>query len=521
MASIPWPRLRRLRQSWIWRSSDAWWVFLGIFLLVGLPYFVEKYLITALQSELQRSAVQWTERFNTKLETEKKGFSRAVLAADEPRTKFPTLSRAWLRGTPEVFAVTLLHQNGEVVESVTRSQEDAPSHAEFIASWKTLNRVLIAHALELQEPAFSALQLVNDEPLVNLIIPSGVTSSTLYVLTLDAKQWINSVNTEEDLLSVEIVPFRVDASEANGRYYINTSAWEGLWSLKFQSRDSLFGLLQTLRPVFFLVTWLIAALFFLYWRNFRLRQKAELELQTKTQMLEKQNRLSLLGEMSAQLAHEINQPLATIANYAVAGKLQLQSVEPSSALTPLFQEILEQSQRAAQVLIAVRAILQPDPLDMGDIDVEQLITKLEPSLRFLCAPHQVTLTVSTTKSLAVRLNSILFEQVIFNLVKNSIQALTESDRPVKRITITSTEVEGRLLIEIEDNGPGIQAENAERIFESLFTTKAEGLGIGLSLCRSVIERFNGKLTLKSNSRLGASFLIDLPITQKKPEVVSP
>jgi signal transduction histidine kinase len=115
----------------------------------------------------------------------------------------------------------------------------------------------------------------------------------------------------------------------------------------------------------------------------------------------------------------------------------------------------------------------------------------------------------------------LFEQVIFNLVKNSIQALTESDRPVKRITITSTEVEGRLLIEIEDNGPGIQAENAERIFESLFTTKAEGLGIGLSLCRSVIERFNGKLTLKSNSRLGASFLIDLPITQKKPEVVSP
>jgi C4-dicarboxylate-specific signal transduction histidine kinase len=258
--------------------------------------------------------------------------------------------------------------------------------------------------------------------------------------------------------------------------------------------------------------WLIAGVFILYWRSVWLRQKAELALQTKSETLEKQSRLSLLGEMSAQLAHEINQPLATIANYAVAGRLQLQKphADTYSAVDALFQEILEQTQRAGQVLVAVRALLQPNPIEMGRFNVDDLIAKVEPALRFLCTPNQVRLSVTLNTSIQTKLNPILFEQVIFNLVKNSIQSLSECKKSDKRISITSTTKNGRVLIEISDNGQGIEAAQVNQVFDSLFTTKTEGLGIGLSLCRSIIERFDGRLTLKSSSPLGACFLIDLP-----------
>jgi len=157
-------------------------------------------------------------------------------------------------------------------------------------------------------------------------------------------------------------------------------------------------------------------------------------------------------------------------------------------------------------------MLQPNPMEMSSMNVDDLIRKVEPALRFLCAPNQVKLSVDCTSTLLTKLNPILFEQVIFNLVKNSIQSLNESKKSDKRITITSAAQDGRILIEVSDNGQGIEAAYVNQIFESLFTTKSEGLGIGLSLCRSVIERFDGRLTLKSSSPLGACFLIDLPVT---------
>jgi len=519
MAYTNWPLLRRLNQSWIWRPNGYWLVVMGVFLLTSSPYFVEKYLVTSLQNDLQKSAGQLTEQLTTRLDTEKKGFHRAVLAAGDTETQFATLSKAWLIGSSDVMAVTLMDHTGQILKSANRSEMELPTQADFMASWASNNQILIAHVLELQEPAFSILQPSPNDSIVNLIIPTGTGSTLLYVVSLDTKIWTAKSDLGEKLTSLEIIPYRSDTTESNGRVYSNSTAWEGLWTLKFQSKDPLFGILQTLRPVFFGATWLIVGMLFLYWKNFRLRQKAELELQNKSQMLEKQNRLSLLGEMSAQLAHEINQPLATIANYAVAGKLQLQSANQSNSLTSIFEEILEQSQRAAQVLIAVRAILQPNPLDMSIVNVDELIQKLEPALRFLCTPHQINLTASSSKHLPVRLNPILFEQVIFNLVKNSIQALIESDRPDKRISISCKEYADRLAIDIEDNGPGIQADNVVKIFDSFFTTKTEGLGIGLSLCRSVIERFNGKLSLKFNSNRGVCFLIDLPIAHIKTEAV--
>lgn len=517
---LDWPLLQHPGYGLVWRSNGFWLGLFGLFLFISLPFFIERYMVAVLQKGLQESAINFTKNLENKLEIERMGFQRSVAASPEPKLHFDTLSARWIKGSSDVLAVHLLDQSGHVLKSALKPGNELFSATEYMVSWEAANRISMAHAVELKEATYSALDMFHTEGLVNLIVPYDAPASAVYVITLDTKQWLrDNADDTGHAMRIDIVPFRSDVRDDYDRYYTNSLAWEGKWSLKFQSKDPLFALMQVLRPIFFALTWLIAALFFLYWRNFRLRQKAELELQTKSQLLERQSRLSLLGEMSAQLAHEINQPLTSIANYAVAGKLQLQSSGSTAALESLLQDILDQSHRAAQVLVSVRAILQPTPLELNGIDVNDLIKKLEPSLRFLCTPHNVILSVLCPNCIPVKINAILFEQVIFNLVKNSVQSLVESDRPYKRISISSNMAGGRALIEHADNGPGIHPSHVPKIFESFFTTKTEGLGIGLSLCRSIIERFNGRLTLKSNNQRGACFLIDIP-TSPTPNHIS-
>jgi signal transduction histidine kinase len=487
---------------------------LGISLLTGLPFFGEKYILKTLQKDLQKSSSVLTEKLAQALTTETKGMHRAALESVDAEVEFSALSKAWLRDRPEFLAIHLLDREGKLLKTAAKPPLEATLSADFVTRWEIGNRIALAHAMELQEPSLSPLYLMHNNELANIIIPLHGPKQLIYLVTIDVRQWItsNTANSEAPVL-VGIRPFHTDLTEDYDRYEVNTAAWQGLWTLEFQSKDPLYGLLRNLRPYVFALTWLIVGLFFLYWRSSSLRQKAELALQAKSETLEKQNRLSLLGEMSAQLAHEINQPLATIANYAAAGKLQLQNphAETNGALSALFQEILEQTQRAGQVLVAVRAMLQTNAMEMGSFNADDLIQKVEPALRFLCTPNQVRLTVDCNNIYLTKINPILFEQVIFNLVKNSIQSLSETNKSDKRISIGSSIKNGRILIEISDNGKGVDSAYRNQIFESFFTTKSEGLGIGLSLCRSVIERFNGKLTLKSSSPLGACFLIDLPM----------
>ncbi len=523
MAS-PWSTISKLAHNWVWRSSGIWLAALGVLFLVCSPFLAEAYILKTLQKDLQKSATAVTEKLTETLATETKAMQRAAVDTVNAQTNFFALSKVWLQGKPEVLAVHLLDSDGRVIKTTAKAPFETQLNAEFAANWEVKNHIVLVHALELQEPSLSPLHLAYDQALVHIVIPNNDPLQLAYLVTIDIRQWLTTrtsdIKNSGAPVIVDIAPFRTVLTDDYDRQDVNTAAWQGLWTLKFQSQDPLYGILRTLRPLVFTVMWLIAGVFFLYWRSVWLRQKAELALQTKSEMLERQSRLSLLGEMSAQLAHEINQPLATIANYAVAGRLQLQKphAETSIAVDALFQEILEQTQRAGQVLVAVRALLQPNPIEMGRFNVDDLIGKVEPALRFLCTPNQVRLSVNCNNVLETNLNPILFEQVIFNLLKNSIQSLNECKKSDKRISIISATHNGRILIEVSDNGQGIEAAQVNQVFDSLFTTKTEGLGIGLSLCRSIIERFDGRLTLKSSSPLGACFLIDLPSAHHPTEI---
>lgn len=501
------------------RTLGFWLIVLSLFLLVGSPWLVDKAATNALQNRLERSAMGFAQELSTELEIAENRFVRAVSGTRHAQLDFEKIASRWLADSEPVLAVRLLNGSGQVVHSMHNHSGDSPLPAQALP----VHRITLIHAMELLTPSYSALYAFQGRQLVDLFIPVDAPDALAFVLTIDTGHWSKSTTAQKfKEIAMRVVPYNdMLKPESFNHHVLALPAWEGLWALQFESLDPMHVLLAALRPASVLVVVLILGSFYFHWRGFRIRQKTEAELLEKSQLLEKQNRLSMLGEMSASLAHEINQPLASIANYAVAGQLKLQQTDPAHALLPLLEKIQSQSQRAAQVLMAVRAMLHPTPMDSAIWNTGPLLEKLAPHLSRMCTEHQVVLNMKLTGASDVNLNPILFEQVLINLVKNSIQAHETSGIKDKQITLTSAAANGRLHIEVADNGPGILLQDVPRIFDSFFTTKKEGLGIGLKLCRSVIERFNGQLLLKSNSPEGVCFLIDLPVASTVTGVTSP
>lgn len=506
---MPWNSVLRSENIMVSRAIGFWLIVLSLFLLVVTPWFVDKAATSALQNRLERSAMGFAQELATELEITKTRFVRDVSAARHAKIDFEKIATRWLADSDQIIAVRLLNGSGQVVHSMQGNLGGST----LLAQALPVHRITLIHAMELLTPTYSALYPFQDRQLVDLFIPATALDPLTFVVTLDPGHWSKSAIAKKfNELAVQVVPYNDKLKpESFNSHVLALPEWEGLWSLHFESLDSMNVLLSALRLTIVLVVILIIGSFYFHWRSFRTRQKTEAELLEKSKLLEKQNRLSMLGEMSASLAHEINQPLASIANYAVAGQLKLQQTDPSHALLPLLQKIQAQSQRAAQVLVAVRAMLHPTPMDSSVLSIGELMEKLEHHLTRMCIEHRIFLNMKLNVASDVDLNPILFEQVLINLVKNSIQALDSSSVLDKRITLSTSAANGRLHIEVADNGPGILSNDVPHIFDSFFTTKKEGLGIGLNLCRSVIERFNGQLLLKSNSPEGVCFLIDLPL----------
>jgi len=494
------------------QKAGAWLVFLSFLLLISMPWLIEKAASSAFQSRLERSAMAIAQNLSSRLEVAEKNYVRTVAMTRDAESQTAKIANLWLKDATDVVAVRLMSPSGMVLETWAASGTTASPNSLALQELP-VNRIALAHAFELLEPTYSALYRAQDKDLVDLFIPIDGAKPKILALTLDTAQWVKSADTKEtNDVSMQVMPFNHFASdESMNHHWVNLPSWEGLWSLRFESKDPLVFFLSVMKPALILLILVVMALFYLHWRNFQIRQIADLQLLEKSKLLEKQNRLSMLGEMSASLAHEINQPLTSIANYAAAGQLKLRQAHPESDVLLLLQKIQTQTQRAAQVLIAVRSMLHPSPVDACAIDMADLIARLEPHLKWMCSESGVNLHIESKHSALVNLNPILFEQVLINLVKNSVQALNEIQSPHKNVTLSMASESRLLRLEVKDNGPGIPAGEELRIFDSFFTTKVDGLGIGLNLCKSVIERFNGRLSLKSNGASGACFLIELPL----------
>jgi C4-dicarboxylate-specific signal transduction histidine kinase len=245
----------------------------------------------------------------------------------------------------------------------------------------------------------------------------------------------------------------------------------------------------------------------------RRRQFAELEARHRMAELAHMNRSAALGEMSAAIAHEINQPLAAIVASGSAGVRWLtnKSPNPEQAIAAL-RRIVADGHRASQVVATVRSMFKKDTRERVSLDVNQVLMEVIGFLRIECARHRVSVSMALTEGLPpVVADRIQLQQVVLNLVRNAIEAMSSVTDGARALQVRSeANGAGAVIITIKDTGPGIDPGSADRIFEPFFTTKPSGMGMGLSICRSIIEAHGGRLSATRSNPRGSIFQVVLP-----------
>jgi PAS domain S-box-containing protein len=241
------------------------------------------------------------------------------------------------------------------------------------------------------------------------------------------------------------------------------------------------------------------------------RKRAEWALQELQSGLSHVTRVTTMGGLVAAIAHEVNQPLAAIvtnANFCL--RHFANGTDHSDKLREAILEIVNDATRASTVISRIRSLLQKGAHERVELDINQLIEEVIILVRAELTRNRVTLRIDLGVDLP-RLSGdrVQLQQVVINLIMNGIDAMYKlTDRPRKLIIRSIKHTDG-VLVQIQDSGPGVDPEESDRIFEPFFTTKSEGIGLGLSISRSIVESHGGRLWAERASN-GALFQFILP-----------
>jgi two-component system, LuxR family, sensor kinase FixL len=242
------------------------------------------------------------------------------------------------------------------------------------------------------------------------------------------------------------------------------------------------------------------------------QRRAGQRLRFQQEALNRAARLSTMGEFAAVVAHEINQPLMAIANYARLAK-RAAEVQPPDSATAVHaaNSAIEQVDRAAEVVRRLREFIRQGRTEVTLVTTEKLAVEAQSFCRPLLERHGVEISLEIARDLpSLRVDALQIEQVIVNLVLNSVEALAEAGRHDGKIVIGAVQRHSaEIEFSVRDNGPGFYLGFADEAPTPFATTKPEGLGLGLSLARSIVEAHGGKLTIASSPR-GAIVSFTLP-----------
>jgi signal transduction histidine kinase len=238
------------------------------------------------------------------------------------------------------------------------------------------------------------------------------------------------------------------------------------------------------------------------------RQTAE-EERSREEKLQHTARLVSMGELASSLAHELNQPLAAIAGYAAAGE-EILSRNEAHSVRHILAKMGEQARRAGQIISGIRNFSSRRASRSEACDFAELLAVplqlLEPMARKYHSRILLDLAQPLPKIMG---DGVMLEQVLFNLLKNGMEAMLDTPVEQREIKVTARAGKDWLEVCVADRGSGIK--DPSLLFQSFYTSKPEGMGIGLNICRSVIEQHQGHLTIQANPGGGSCFIFRLPI----------
>ncbi len=224
-------------------------------------------------------------------------------------------------------------------------------------------------------------------------------------------------------------------------------------------------------------------------------------------------RISTMGELAGALAHEINQPLSAIMSNAQAARRYLNAPTPDlEEVREILDDIVKEDARAGEVINRLRALLKKTKTEFEPIDLNLLFREVVGLLHSDAVIRDVTVSSELDPSLPlVRGDRIQLQQVALNLMLNAFEAMNERANGERRVLIWTGRKDGQILAAVADTGKGIPTGEAEKIFKPFYTSKPQGLGMGLSICRSIINSHHGRLWVENNPDGGATFYFSLPV----------
>jgi C4-dicarboxylate-specific signal transduction histidine kinase len=231
-------------------------------------------------------------------------------------------------------------------------------------------------------------------------------------------------------------------------------------------------------------------------------------------------RVTTLAELTVSIAHEVNQPLAAVVTNAEACLRWLDREIPNlDEARRAVQWIIKDGHRAAEVIRHVRTLTNKTDTRKAPLDINDIVNEVIVLVQRELFRHRVSLWAELAPALPVVLaDRVQLQQVILNLVMNGIEAMQPVTGRPRQLVIRSDRNEARqVLVAVEDCGVGISAENAERLFNAFFTTRSGGMGMGLAICRSIIEAHGGRMSAANNGGPGATFQFTLPAHQEAEE----
>jgi two-component system sensor kinase FixL len=246
-------------------------------------------------------------------------------------------------------------------------------------------------------------------------------------------------------------------------------------------------------------------------RDLTERQETETRMQELQAELVHVSRLTALGEMASALAHEINQPLSAIANYLKGSRMLLTQPDPPlDRIGDAVERAGDEALRAGEIIRRLREFVARGETGRAPESLSKLVEEASALALVGAKHHGVRVAMNFDRSVdRVMVDKVQIQQVVLNLIRNAIDSMAEGRKRELDVTVRRDE-RGQAVVAVSDSGPGISKEALERLFQPFFTTKADGMGVGLSISRTIIEAHGGHLRARNRDEGGATFDFTLP-----------
>jgi PAS domain S-box-containing protein len=244
-------------------------------------------------------------------------------------------------------------------------------------------------------------------------------------------------------------------------------------------------------------------------------RRAEQELRQAQAELAHVTRVTTLGELTASIAHEVNQPITGVVTNAEAGLRWLRAEPPNlDEIRVILGGIIKDGRRAGEVIHRIRALVKKAPPSLAPFDLNEAVLDVIALTRSELLSHGVSLYDQLATGLPlIEGDRIQVQQVILNLILNAVEAMSGIDGAREIRISTAREISNGVLITVKDSGPGLDSQSADRLFDAFYTTKPDGMGMGLAICRSIIEAHRGRLWATADEPRGAVFQFTLPLVR--------